>query len=112
VMALTGCPSIHKAEADFVVAPNMADYESTRASFSWAGARSLLDGLPEGRGLNIAHEAVDRHASGPLAERTALRFVDRQFERHDISYRELAGLSNRFANVLRSLAVVSWLWRD
>ena len=105
MMALTGCPSIHKAEADFVVAPNMADYESTRASFSWAGARSLLDGLPEGRGLNIAHEAVDRHASGPLAERTALRFVDRQFERHDISYRELAGLSNRFANVLRSLGL-------
>ena len=28
---------------------------------SWAAARRQLDGLPGGRGLNIAHEAVDRH---------------------------------------------------
>ena len=24
-----------------------------------------LDGLPNGGGINIAHEAVDRHANGP-----------------------------------------------
>jgi acetyl-CoA synthetase len=56
-------------------------------------------------GLNIAHEAVDRHAQGPLAGKTALRFIDRHFQSRDISYGELADLSSRFANVLRSLGV-------
>ena len=49
--------------------PNLADYDRDYASFSWEAARRDLDGLPDGRGLNIAHEAVDRHAAGPLAER-------------------------------------------
>ena len=50
--------------------PNMRDYEAARNAFSWADVRGRLDGLPGGRGLNIAHEAVDRHALGPLATRT------------------------------------------
>jgi acetyl-CoA synthetase len=98
-------PSIHKAGANWRVSPNMNDYEVARAAFSWHAARGLLDGLPEGRGLNIAHEAVDRHARGPLAGKTALRFIDCHFQTRDISYQELASLSNCFANVLRSLGV-------
>ena len=47
------------------VEPNVTDYEAERREFSWAAARERLDGLPGGRGLNIAHEAVDRHADGP-----------------------------------------------
>ena len=43
---------------------NLADYERACGEFSWARARSELDGLPGG-GLNIAYEAVDRHAAGP-----------------------------------------------
>ena len=39
--------------------------------------RRQLDGLPGGRGLNIAHEAVDRHATGPLADRVAFRWLRR-----------------------------------
>ncbi len=45
--------------------------------FTWRRARADLDGLPGGRGLNIAHEAVDRHADGPLAGHVALRCVAR-----------------------------------
>jgi acetyl-CoA synthetase len=104
-MTVTEWAPIHKAEADLRVAPNLTDYEATRAAFSWDAARRRLDGLPEGRGLNIAHEAVDRHAQGPLAGKTALRFIDRHFETTDVSYSELAVLSSRFANTLRSLGV-------
>ena len=39
--------------------------------------RAQLDGLPGG-GLNIAHEAVDRHAAGPRADRVALRWLGKQ----------------------------------
>jgi acetyl-CoA synthetase len=42
------------------VAPNLDDYERVRKTFTWAAARAELDGLPGGRGLNIAHEAVGR----------------------------------------------------
>lgn len=55
------------------IAPNMPSYDEARASFSWKQARWALDGLPGGAGLNIAHEAVDRHAAGPRAGRVALR---------------------------------------
>ena len=48
-----------------------------RRPFSWAGARRALDGLPGGRGLNIAHEAVDRHAAGDRRERVAVRWLRR-----------------------------------
>jgi acetyl-CoA synthetase len=89
----------------FGVLPNTPDYDAARLSFSWAVAAKELDGLPGGRGLNIAHEAVDRHAAGAHAGKVALRFVGRAFETTDLSYAELRQLTNRFANVLGSLGV-------
>ncbi len=81
-----------------------SDDELTRATFSWAEARSWMDGLPGG-GLNIAHEAVDRHATGPRGTRVALRLLGKHGERREVTYRELSGLTNRFANVLDGLGV-------
>jgi acetyl-CoA synthetase len=85
------------------VSPNLSDYEGTRAAFSWAMARSELSGLPGGNGLNIAHEAIDRHAEGPLRDRLALRCLGKNGEVKDFSYARLRELTNRFANVLRGL---------
>jgi len=76
---------------------------AARAAFSWEQLRAGLDGLPGG-GLNIAHEAVDRHAAGPRAGRTALRFLDGSRVR-DLTYAELSRLSARFCNLLRGLGV-------
>ena len=87
------------------VAPNLRDYERERSTFSWADARRLLDGLPGGRGLNIAHEAVDRHAAGPRRDHLALRWLGRSGEVRDLTYGDLAALTSRFANALRSLGV-------
>jgi acetyl-CoA synthetase len=84
---------------------NLVDYAATCASFRWEGARALLDGLPAGRGLNMAHEAVDRHSCGARAGVTALRFLARDGARRDVSYAELSELSSRFANALRELGV-------
>ena len=50
---------IRKRPEDYVGA-NLLDYEEYAKAFSWSQARALLDGLPGG-GLNIAHEAIDRH---------------------------------------------------
>ena len=87
------------------VAPNLRDYERTRAEFSWSRARAQLDGLPEARGLNIAHEAVDRHAAGSRRDRVALRWLSRDGARRDFTYADLRDETSRFANVLKSLGV-------
>jgi acetyl-CoA synthetase len=84
---------------------NLADYDTAVRGFSWAAARAELDGLPGGRGLNIAHEAVDRHANGPRAGRIALRCVAKDGTVTDLSYASLREETNRFANLLRSLGV-------
>ena len=85
--------------------PNMIDYVRTKATFDWNGARSLLEGLPDGKGLNIAHEAVDRHARGEAGEHVAILWIGKSDERREITYRALREDTNRFANVLRSLGL-------
>ena len=87
------------------VAPNMPDYEAACAAFSWEDARARLDGLPEGRGLNIAHEAVDRHARGARAGRVALRWIGKAGAREDVTYRDLAKRAAQVANALIELGV-------
>jgi len=96
---------IAKKPTDWKLPPNLRDYPQARAEFSWEAARQQLDGLPGGGGLNIAHEAVDRHAAGPRAKRTAIRWLGKQGQQRDFSYLELHGLTNRFANVLDRLRV-------
>lgn len=85
--------------------PNLLDYDATCRAFDWQQAWELLDGLPGGRGWNIAHEAVDRHAAGPRAARTAIRWLGKGGERRELSYGELKAETNRFANVLDRLGV-------
>ena len=87
------------------VAPNMSDYERERSQFSWAIARGWLEGLPDGRGLNIAHEAIDRHATGPLGSRVAIRWISRTDARRDYTYADLRRATSRFANVLGRLGI-------
>ena len=85
--------------------PVLADYESARERFDWEEARRQLDGLPGGEGLNIAHEAVDRHIRGPLAERVAIRWLPREGTPRNITYEELSRRTNQFANALDELGV-------
>ncbi|MGE5131955.1 MAG: acetate--CoA ligase [Gemmatimonadota bacterium] len=84
---------------------NLADYDTARAGFSWEEARRELTGLPGGRGLNIAYEAVDRHLTGPRAEAAALRCIAKDSTVTELTYTDLARQTNRFANLLRSLGV-------
>ncbi len=97
-------PSIIRKSADACrVPPNLADYDAERTRFSWSAARGELDGLPGGA-LNIAHEAVARHADGPHGDHLAFRFLSGEHTR-DLTYRDLDAQSNRFANVLAGLGV-------
>jgi acetyl-CoA synthetase len=94
---------IHKTQPP-VVAPHLEDYEGVYRRFSWDDVAGWLDGLPAG-GRNIAYEAVDRHAAGARADQVALRFLAKDGVDRELSYADLAALTNRFANVLDRLGV-------
>jgi acetyl-CoA synthetase len=95
--------TIVKTERDRGVEPNLTEYEHARKTFSWEAARRELDGLPCGRGLNIAYEAVDRHTKTSRHNHLALRWLGKNGEIQDFTYDRLHDLTNRFANVLGDL---------
>ena len=102
--------TIAKPASSWRVEPNLRDYEATCAQFTWAQAgRDRLIGTPGAigpdRALNIAGEAIDRHATGPRATRVALRWRGRRGEARDITYAELEQSANRVAGVFSSLGV-------
>ncbi|GAU69832.1 acetyl-CoA synthetase [Streptomyces sp. NBRC 110611] len=86
------------------VTPNLANYDQARSDFTWSQARTALAGLPGG-GLNMAHEAVDRHAGPQDDGKVALRCIARDDAVSTVTYGELSRRTARFANVLRSLGV-------
>jgi acetyl-CoA synthetase len=96
---------VKKPTGSWAKPPNLLDYAHTCSAFSWEDVRRELDGLPGGGGLNIAHEAVDRHAAGPLRNHPALRWLGSGDSVREFSYADLSALSNRFANLLRGLGV-------
>ncbi|MFD2247908.1 acetate--CoA ligase [Pontibacter ruber] len=87
------------------IEPNLADYDSFSSSFSWEQEKSGLSGLPTGQGLNIAYEAIDRHANGTLSNHTAFRFIHKDRSVMECSYQDYKELTNRFANVLGQLGI-------
>ncbi len=89
---------IRKRPEDYIGA-NLQNYDEYAKAFSWVQARSLLDGLPGG-GINIAHEAVDRHVKAGRGGKLALRWIGRDDSVRDFTYAALGAAINRFANVL------------
>jgi acetyl-CoA synthetase len=89
---------IQKCPEDYAGA-NLPDYDAFARTFSWSQARGLLEGLPGG-GLNIAHEAIDRHVLTGRGGKLALRWIGRDDTIRDFTYATLGVAVNRFANVL------------
>ena len=83
---------IRKRTEDYIGA-NLLDYEQYSGTFTWAQARALLDGLPGG-GLNIAHEAVDRHISSGRGDKLALRWIGRDDRIRDFTFSALGGAAS------------------
>jgi acetyl-CoA synthetase len=94
---------IKKNLSAWPVQPNMPDLERTGATFSWDRIRSELGASADC--FNIGQLGVDRHATGPLCDRVALRWLGRDGTTLDTTYAQLRDQTNRFANVLRSLGV-------
>ena len=96
-------PTIHKELHAAGLAPNLADYGAVRSAFTWDAVRAELQ-APDGF-LNIAFAALDRHLARGEGDALALVWLGKDDERRSFSYRDLAALSRRFANLLRSLGI-------
>jgi acetyl-CoA synthetase len=75
---------------------------STKKTNTYTGG---LDGLPDGKGLNIGYEVADRHVLKGAGERTAIRWIKKNRSFEDITYQQLTEKSNRFANVLNKIKI-------
>ena len=82
----------------------LVDYAASRASFDWSDARRALTGNSDPR-LNMAHQALDRQLERGHGGQLAVRFIDRNWTRIDLTYQELRESADRFAHVLRSLGL-------
>ncbi len=87
------------------VKPNLTNYDQTVKVFSWDDIRNELSGLPDSKGLNIAHEAVDRYGKGARSNHIAIRWLGKQEQIREFSYRDLMLQTNRFARVLERLKI-------
>lgn len=100
---ITHWSPIRKNTSAWAVQPNVTDLEKARAEFSWENVRRELLGQMES--INIGALAVDRHASGPLQDHVALRWLGRDGTVVDTTFRQLCEQTNRFANALRWLSI-------
>jgi acetyl-CoA synthetase len=85
--------------------PNLRDYQTVYTDFSWSKAeKELLSFFPDGT-LNIAHNAVDRHAESEKKNKTALLFEAIDGHTETYTFADLKKLTNQFANVLTKLDI-------
>ena len=95
--------TVHKRPSAGGVSHYLTDYGAARRQFSWQEARRALAG--GGPCLNMAHEALDRPIGLGLGDRVAARFIDRDWNRTDLTYAQLRRRACSFANVLGSLGI-------
>lgn len=86
------------------VKPNLTDYQRMKENFRWEDIHRELDWLSDG-GLNIAHEALDRHLKTDVREKIALTWEGKDGAEERYTFEDLSRLTNAFANILVSLGV-------
>ena len=97
-------PTIKKPSPDELRPKPNLDYDKDEPGFRWEDMYAQLDWLPGGC-LNMAHEAIDRHANGRLRDKVALIWEGKNGEHETYTFGQLKTLTNQFANVMKSLGV-------
>jgi len=82
---------------------NLPEYEKFSKRFKWNQVQKEIAWLKKGK-LNAAHNAVDKHLTTWRKNKVALYYED-ETHSEKYTYTELSELSNKFANVLKSLNV-------
>lgn len=83
--------------------PNMKNYEETHANFDWKDIEKNFSWYETGK-VNMAYEAIDRHAESSKKDKIALYYSDNQRE-ESVTFGQMKEKSNQFGNVLRGLGI-------
>ena len=84
--------------------PNMGDYDRTYKDFSWYTAKNGIAFFEDGR-LNAAYDAIDKHLYTDRKNITALYWEGENGDEFKFTFLEMAELTNRFGNFLKSIKV-------
>lgn len=84
--------------------PNLENYEKTYRRFDWKEAEKELDWF-KGRRINAAYNAIDRNAINFRKNKVALYWEGEEGQKEKYTFLDLAEISNRFANVLKSFQI-------
>ncbi|KIL43873.1 acetate--CoA ligase [Jeotgalibacillus soli] len=79
---------------------NLESYEETAASFDWKEAEKNFSWHETGK-VNMAYEAIDRHAESDKKNKVALYYRDAE-RNEKYTFKEMKELTNKAANVLKS----------
>ncbi|GAA0502314.1 acetate--CoA ligase [Salinibacillus aidingensis] len=79
---------------------NLQDYEKVYNSFDWSEMKRYFSWNSTGK-VNMAYEAVDRHAENPDKKDQAALLYSAPDREESLTFDELKKKSNQFANVLR-----------
>ncbi|MBV6685325.1 acetate--CoA ligase [Bacillus sp. JRC01] len=83
---------------------NLADYDQAYESFDWKEVEKEFSWSETGR-VNLAHEAIDRHADTHRKNKVALYYRDPE-RNEKYTFADMKKLSNQAANVLKNFGDV------
>ena len=99
--------NLEKGKVDEIVKSykgNLANYEETYKNFRWDEVEKDFDWYKTGK-VNIAHEAIDRHATSARKNKVALYWEGAEGQSEKYTFQDLMLLTNKFGNVLKKLGV-------
>ncbi|MFD1039918.1 acetate--CoA ligase [Virgibacillus byunsanensis] len=83
---------------------NLQDYKKMRENFSWNDVKNNFSWNETGK-VNIAHEAIDRHAEDPSKKDKVALLYSSPGREEKVTFEQLSKESNKFANVLKKYHV-------
>ncbi|MDP5273321.1 acetate--CoA ligase [Chengkuizengella axinellae] len=82
---------------------NLQDYETFRSGFEWEQIKRDFSWYDSGK-VNMAHEAIDRHAESNLKDKVALYYSD-PVRDESYTFADMKNKSNQAGNILKSLGI-------
>ncbi|QGQ96974.1 acetate--CoA ligase [Paenibacillus psychroresistens] len=82
---------------------NLGNYDTAKENFSWEEVQQQFSWSQTGK-VNMAYEAIDRHAESSRSDKIALYYSDATRD-EKYTFSEIKNESNRFGNVLRSQGI-------
>ncbi|MFC4712130.1 acetate--CoA ligase [Planococcus dechangensis] len=83
--------------------PNLQNYDQARSSFSWQQVEKQFTWSETGK-VNMAHECIDRHVEDGFGGKTALHYINGEYEER-WTFDELKRQTDRVAAALHSKGV-------